>query len=94
MSIMLTPLLCSFYLSISAAEIREFIFTGPLPTSIPGPERKASRASLANFSGQSETILPVLSENSERAVRLDACQGPNKALLPPEICEFLPFLAF
>lgn len=94
MSIMLTPLLCSFYLSIYAAEIREFIFTRPLPTSIPGPERNASRASLANFSRQSETILWVLSENSESVVGLDACQGSNKALLFPEICELLPFLAF
>lgn len=36
----------------------------------------------------------MLPEDSERVDGLDACQGPNKAFLSPEICEFLLFLDF
>lgn len=43
---------------------------------------------------ESGNIFWILSEDSERVDGLGACQGHNKALLLPEISEFLHLLDF
>lgn len=80
-------ILCSFSLSLLMRPGSSF------PQQLPGLERKTSRASPVNFSWQGARRR-VLPEDSERVDGLDACPGPNKAFLSPEICEFLPFLDF
>lgn len=83
-----------FLLTISDAEVREFIFIAALPTSIPGPERKPAEPHPFISQGKEGAHLPILLEDNERAGGLDTCQGPNKAFLSSKIFEFFPFLDF
>lgn len=88
MTILMTHLLCSLYLSLllrSGSSFSQHLFQPAFQTR----EESQERLTHVFLMARSETIFWGLSGDSERGDGLDACKGPNKAFLFPDICDFL-----